>query len=121
MFLPTRKNCLVQFKKILSAEEIDRIIDESDSVGLEWIDDGKERALAFEEIINNGDRARILWVTKVLSLHKAKVEQERKKFYASDERLLDAAHKIILGEFAFSLGIKKENVIPYIKKRIGVE
>lgn len=112
---------LGKVKRILSAEEIDSIIDESESLGLSWIEDGKERALAFEEILNDGDRAKILWVTKVLSLHKAEVEKERRKFYASDERLLNAAHKIILGEFAFSLGIKKDEVIPYIKKRIGVE
>ena len=41
-------------------------------------------------------------------------EQNKKKMYAADAKVLASAEKIIKEEFAFTLGIDREQVIPYI-------
>jgi len=104
---------------ILSKDEIDSIIKESESKESLWIDDQKERAKAFQNILMGKDRAKILWIVKNLSLYKIKLEEEKKKLYASDARILEAAQKAITEEFAFVLGIKREEVVPYIIEKLN--
>lgn len=104
---------------ILNADEINDIISRSEEGEGEWISDTKQRAEAFGEILRGNDRAKILWIIKVLSLYKRELEENKKKLYASDAKLLAAAQKAITEEFAFVLGIQREEVIPYIINKIG--
>lgn len=106
-------------RHILSREEIDSIINESEHEELVWIDDTKERAQAFGDILLGGDRAKILWVIKVLSLYKKELDESKRKFYASDARILASAEKAITEEFSFVLGINRDEVLGYILERIG--
>ena len=120
IFVPKDSEALVgEMRHILSREEIDLIIGDSESRDYEWIDDAKSRAVAFSEIISGGDRGRILWIIKELSLYKQRVEAEKKKLYASDAKLLSSAEKVITEEFSFVLGIKREEVLPYILNKLG--
>lgn len=108
-----------QMRHVLSEKEINDIITSSDDEKRNsWIDDDKLRAERFEEILACGDRAQILWLVKVLSIHKEEVEQKKKKFYVRDEKILTAAEKAITEEFAYVLGIDKQDVIPYILKKL---
>ncbi len=112
------KDLDLHMRHILAVEEIELIIEKSEESQNEWVDDGKLRLERFEQILHNSNRAEILWLVKVLSIHKIEDEKQNKKFYASDEKILAAAEKIIIGEFAFILGIEKREVIPYIMKHI---
>ena len=56
---------------------------------------------------------------KQLSEHKAAIEKMRKKLYASDARILASAEKAVTEEFAFSLGIQRSEVLPYIRRRVA--
>jgi len=103
--------------RLLTRDEIDTVITQTEYSALRWIDDSKERAARFTEIIAAGCRSEILWVVKALSLHRVKVEKSGHKFYISDERILAAAKKAVVDEFAFVLGISSDEVIPYIMKR----
>ena len=105
-------------RHILSRDEIDAIIAESDNEEQEWIKDAKERARAYGDILLGGDRAKILYVIKVLSLHKKELEENKKKLYAGDTKVLASAQKAITEEFSFVLGIKREEVIPYILEKL---
>lgn len=75
-----------------------------------WVEDAKARQTAFSEVIAGGDRAAIADVMRLLSRHKREVAEVGRKFYASDERLLDAASKAIVGELAYVLE-KDENEV----------
>lgn len=105
-------------KHMLTIDEIDKIILDSEECENVWIEDSKERNEKFSEILREGKRDKILWLVKVLSLHKIKVEDEKKKFYATDEKILASAEKIITEEFAFVLGIEKQDVTNYIVEKI---
>ncbi len=105
-------------KRLLTAEEIDEIISETEGMHGEWVEDSRERAVKFEEILGAGDRAKILWVLKTLAIYKKELEVQKRKMYASDARILSTAERMIKEEFAFVLGIDKEEVAGYIKGKI---
>ncbi len=115
LYIPVDADNLVQeMRHVLSAEEIGDVIAKSEQYQDLWIDDGKARAAQYEEILEEGDRSRILWVIKTLSIHRKQAEENKKKMYAADAKILASAEKIITEEFAFALGIEREQVIPYI-------
>ncbi len=115
LYIPVDAENLVQeMRHVLSAQEIEDVIVQSEQYQDMWIDDGKARAAQYEEILAEGDRSRILWIIKTLSAHRKQTEQNKKKMYAADAKVLASAEKIIKEEFAFTLGIDREQVIPYI-------
>ncbi len=111
-----------KLRKLITKDEIDTVIDDAERVSMDWIENGKQRAERFNAILSDGDRVKALWLVKTLSMHKAEVESQNRKFYASDARILAAAEKLVCEEFAFVLGCDKNEVIPYIKAHLkGVE
>lgn len=109
----------VNMRHILTRAEIHAIIDRTEDLGEEWIEDGKERAAHFDTLLASGDRAEILWLVKAISLYRIQAEKNKRKLYAADERILSSAERVIKEEFAFVLGIEREEVIPYIRRRVG--
>lgn len=106
---------------LMTEEEINGSIDRAETNEIEWIPDNKQRAADYKEIISRGDRTEILRIMRALSLRKEEFAKLKRKFYSSDERVLAEVTKIITDEFSFVLKIEPSEVIPYIKKRVGVE
>ena len=119
VYVPKKSQALVDLMcRVITKEQIDAIIQETESSEYKWIEDSKARADYFNKLLRSGDKAAILWLVKVLSLHKIEVEKNKRSFYASDKRVLSAAEKVITEEFAFVLGISPEEVIPYIVGKV---
>ena len=108
-------SCMLE---LLSPNEINELIESAEGKELEWIPDNKQRMLKFSEIISSGNRLDILIIFKALSIMKRELEEQKKKFYATDERLLNAASKIVVEEFSFVLKIGPNDVVPYILDRV---
>ena len=106
-------------RDLICKEEVEKAIALFPTVQLEWIPETKARAEYLNSIVANFDRAEILAVINLLSEHKKKCESKRKKMYASDTKILTLAEKMIRDEFAFVLGIKREEVFDYIKDAIS--
>ena len=120
IYVPVDSEKLVsRMLRLLLKDEILAIIDSSEENDIEWIADTKLRCAAFTELLDSDDRESILKIVKALSIRKRELEREKKKFYASDERILNAALKAINEEFAFVLGIEAKEVIPFILERTG--
>jgi CarD family transcriptional regulator len=107
-------------RHILSRDDIDDAINKAENSSNKWHDDVRERTRYFDRLFDSGSCSDILWVFKVLSLYRDETENEHRRFYASDERLLDAAEKIIIEEFSFVLGIDKDEVVKYITDRAAI-
>lgn len=105
-----------KMRHLLTSNQINDMISKSNTEDNKWIENSKLRQTEFSKIIKDGDRKQILWLVKVLLLHKKEVEKQKKKFYSSDERVLMMAEKMITEEFAFVLGMDRDDVIPYIRK-----
>lgn len=122
LFIPKDFGTLTDtMRHILTKDEIDKIIDETEMNDIVWVEDSKERAKIFEDIISKGDRRRILGIIKTLSLHKTELERKQKKMYASDGKILALAEKIITEEFSFVLKIDRSDVIDYINEKLGYD
>lgn len=103
----------------LSKQEVQQIIEQAkNQAPLQWISNPKQRAVSFKEVLQQGDRAKILWLLQALGQYCKTREQENKKSYVTDERMLATAKKIISEEFAFSLEMEPQEVIPYLLKTI---
>lgn len=119
MYVPKKTQALVdQIHHVLTKDEIDALIVKAESVSHQWIEDSKRRADEFNKLLRSGNKEDLLWLVKVLSLHKIEVEENKKSFYATDRRVLGSAEKIITEEFAFVLGIEPDQVIDYIMEKI---
>ncbi len=108
------KNLKSMMKHALTVDEISSIISKAEKLECDWIDDSSKRDFKLNEILDNGNREEILWIVKLLSIQKEKLAQQKKKLYSCDEKILNTAERIITEEFAFTLGIPKSEVIPYI-------
>lgn len=115
------ENLVAKMKKILSAEEIYTLIDSIPSSENVWIEDDKERSHKYKEIIENGDRLEIIKVIKTLYEHKQDIEQKNRKLRSSDETILNRAEKVLYEEFALVLDIQKEEVVPFIARKIEIK
>jgi len=119
VYLPVEGPLAEKIKKIPSKEEIDSVIDRTERSDLKWIENSKMRIVSFDKLLASADRVAILWLVKVLSERKRTEGEKNKRLCANEERILATAEKIITEEFSFSLGLKKEEVIPYILHRIN--
>lgn len=119
VFVPIGSDLENEMKNIVSSDEIIKIIGESKNVESLWVDDCKSRAGVFEEIINSGDLVKMLWMIQAVNDYKKEAELQKKKMKATDLKYLAMAESIISGEFAFSLGINKNEVIDYINKLLA--
>lgn len=119
ILVPVDSMLVSEMNSILTVDEINTIIAASEKSQNQWVDDNKLRVLSFEQILNRGDRSEILWLVKVLTIYKNKIEQNKKTLNTNDMKILSIAEKLIQEEFAFALGISKNEVIPYILCRIG--
>jgi len=117
----------IPMRRIMSRDEIMKTLDEAAreistiDAGAEsplWRESPKERSAEFSEILESGDRVRILRMISLLAHHREKLEKNRKKLYASDERCFNTGVRLIGEEFAFVLGISKDNVTEFITKRL---
>lgn len=114
VFVPLGSELEKEMKRVLSKDEIHKVIDESKDLDGIWADDCKSRANLFEQIIADGDKAKMIWIIRRISAYKLEVEGQKKKMKANDLKYLALAETVIAGEFAFSLGLQKNEVIKYI-------
>ena len=58
-----------QIRDIMTKEQIEAVVNETEHLEGQWIDDSRARASAFDKILRNGASSDILWLMKVLSIH----------------------------------------------------
>ena len=119
VFVPVASALEEEMHRMLSVDEINKIIDSSKLVENMWVDDCRARANVFEEIINSGDKAKMLWLIKSVNEYKIIVEEQKKKMKAYDIKYLSLAENIISGDFAFALGLPKNQVMEYINQYLN--
>ena len=74
----------------------------------------------FREIISGGDREELIRLIKTLFSRRQELAQRNKRLRAADEKFLNDAENMLHDEFAYALGIKKDEVISYIRSHTQV-
>ncbi len=118
-YIPVQNEEVVKkLRRLCTKEEIDCVLSHINDERPAWIENESQRREAFHEIIRRGNKCEIIVLIRMLLQHRRKVVSAKKKPHSSDEDLLHTAEKMLYEEFAYVLGVKKEDVAAYIKKRI---
>lgn len=117
VYLPVIRGDSV-LRRLLSREDILRLIHESgDYAGL-WIEDSRLRKESFQRILEEGNYAKI--IRMILELHQARLRraQEGKKPCAADEALLAQAERLVHQEFSCVLGLTPAKTVEFIRREL---
>jgi CarD family transcriptional regulator len=118
-YVPTDRGTLREkMRKVLSREDTDMLISSMSGEKDIWIDDDIRRKEEYRRIIDKGERHELVRLVRTLYLRRKALAAKGKKLHANDERFLSTAENLLSEEFAFVLGIPREEVVPYIKAHI---
>ncbi len=122
VFVPKKNEKLMtKMRDVLSAEEIYNIIQELPEKDPIWIEDDNIRKSKYQEMIDEGNRRKIMLIIKTLYRHRIEQEEKGRRLHQADEFILKQAEKLLHDEFALVLEIKPEEVVPFIMKQIDVQ
>ncbi len=120
IYVPTANHTLLsKIRHVLSAEELVALID---SIAKEpcdnWIVDENARRGHFRDILQSGDRRRLIAMIKAIWQHGKEQRENGRKLHHSDEMMMKDAESLLYDEFSVVLNIPRDNVLPYIVSRV---
>lgn len=119
VFVPTGSEKLVaRMRRVLTADEIEEIIQEMPGEESVWIQNEAERKTRYKEILAEGDSRKLVRLIKTLYLHQKEQNARGRKLHMADERAFKEAERLLYDQFALALRIQPDEVLPYIVKRI---
>lgn len=119
VFVPVNNLKLTsKMRHVLTKEEIDRMIRSIPESPSEWIADERERKEKFKDISGRADTFELIQLMEALLEHQKEAAGRGKKLHIADERMLREAEKMICDEFAYVLGISREEVPGYITEEL---
>ena len=118
VYLPVSRGDSV-LRRLLSREDILRLIRESHDYDGLWIEDGRLRKEAFQKILEEGNYAKI--IRMILELHQARQrrQSEGKKPCSADEALLAQAERLVHQEFSCVLNLSLSDTVSFIRSELG--
>ncbi len=117
--VPTgNETLLLKMRRVLTKDEIDAMLTSVRGQRLAWIEDTRQRAETYTQILSDGITGELLKLISCLYLEKKSRSQTGRKFCLTDEKLLSSAQRMVSEEFAYSLQIPKNQVAPYIAERM---
>lgn len=118
-YVPSHNQAAVgKLSKLLSAEELNELLDAACVRGSDWIADESQRKQRYRELINSGDREALLGMIHALHRHKQLQAEAGRKFHLCDENFLRDAEKLLRAEFSLVLGIPQDQVGSYITEKL---
>lgn len=119
-YVPTGNEALTgKMRPVMTGEAIDSMIDAVGGETLPWIEDTRQRADAYQKILNGGISGELLRLIGCLYLEKKSRAKGGRKFCATDEKLLSSAERMVSEEFAYALHIPEKEVSAYIAGRMS--
>ena len=119
-FAPTdNAHVLKKMRRLLSAEEIHKLIDAMPEEDADWITNENERKELYRKILATGDHMELIKMIKAIYAHKKAREAEGKRLHMSDENFFKDAEQILYHEFQYVLNLhSKDDLMAYIFARI---
>lgn len=120
IFAPTgNEYVLKKMRRLLSKDEINRLIDSMPDENLIWLENENERKELYKKVLAGGDRLELIKMIKAIYAHKIAREAEGKRLHMSDERFFKEAEQILYNEFQYVLDLScKEELMAYVFARI---
>lgn len=119
VYVPVNNELLVsRMRPLLTAKQIDQMIDEVNREDEDWIEDAAERKAEFQRILLSADRRELLSMVRALYLRRQNLQTCGKRLRANDEQMLRDAERLLDDEFATVLNIRQREVPDYIRNRV---
>jgi CarD family transcriptional regulator len=119
IYVPTDSEVLVaRMRHLLSAEELNSLIDSLALEAGEWIENERERKERYKSIAASPEASELFEMMGVIYREKKRRESEGRRLHMTDERFLAEAEQCVFGEIRCVLGIKQEEVASYISDRV---
>lgn len=109
---------LAKMRKILTVSELNALLDSGEIHDDCWIGEENQRKEQYRKLIAHADCAELIGMIRSLHLHKQAQAAAGKKLHICDENFLKDAQRLIAGEVSQILGIRPEEVEPYIRERL---
>lgn len=118
-FVPTQNAAaMAKLRRMISREELEALLSSQEVRTDHWIQDENLRKQTYRELINSGDRARLMRMVRTLYHHKAAQTAAGRKCHLCDENFLRDAEKLLTSEFCLVLGMEPEQVRRYIREKL---
>lgn len=120
IFVPTDNEIVLKkMRRLLTKEEIHKLIDSMGSEDAVWVQNENERKEHYKGILTSGDHLELIKMIKAIYAHKQEREAEGKRLHMSDERFFKDAEQILYSEFQYVLDLdSKDDLMRYILERI---
>ena len=114
-------NSNAMMREPISKDGISSLIATMPDQGTIWIKKFTERNIYFKAALKSGKCEEWAKLIKTIYMAKQGDPGERKKLSKSDDDIMQAAEKKLYGEFAITLSISPDEVVPYIREHIKSE
>lgn len=120
IFAPTdNEHVLKKMRRLLSREEINKLIDTMVDEKIVWIKNDNVRKEYYRETLAGGDHMELIKMIKGIYSHKKEREAEGKRLHMVDEHFFKDAEQILYNEFQYVLNLNnKDELMKYIFSRI---
>ena len=120
VYVPTNNELVLKkIRKLLSAEEINTLIDSMPKEETCWIPNESERREYFKQVIAGGNHLELIKMIKAIYLHKNERQASGKRLHATDERFFKDAEQLLYNEFQYVLQLEnKAELLTYILSRV---
>jgi len=110
---------LKKMRRLLTKEEIHKLIDSMQSEDAIWVENENERKELYKSILAKGDHLELFKMIKAIYAHKVAREEAAKRLHMSDERFFKDAEQILYNEFQYVLDLGgRDDLMAYIFDRI---
>jgi CarD family transcriptional regulator len=120
-FVPVEGMPSSRVRKILTRDEADKLLEVLPLKSLLWVDNDTQRTKAYQDIINSGDRIKLLQLIETILTRRNEQTEKGKKLHQCDERILKTAVRIVHEELAQVFEMDPDDVGDYIQKRIEMK
>lgn len=118
LFVPIENNP-ARIRTLLTKEEINGMMQTlANQQDKPWINDDNQRLSHFKTVLKNGNQQEILSMLHTIYLKQIQKKQSGKKLRFTDERVKNAAEKLVQQEFSYVLQIPQEEVPDWICSHI---
>ncbi|MGN0474415.1 MAG: CarD family transcriptional regulator [Acutalibacteraceae bacterium] len=122
IYLPLDNQMLIgKVRPLLTESEICALLVQVSDFDDIWIEDNKLRKEKFQNILQSGDREKLIRLAGTIYKHQQDMKLRHRKLSLSDERILKEAERIISIEFAYVLNIDRSDVPQYIQSHINMK
>ncbi|CAM4090725.1 CarD family transcriptional regulator [Mesobacillus thioparans] len=106
----------VALHEMVHKEDAEDILESFRNPGVDWNEKPNVRHNLYSNIVSNGDRIEIARLINTLMRKKIEAEQNEKKLYEQDRKILDTTQTILFKEIAIALNTTVERIHEHVTK-----